>query len=293
MSAETLAPAKINLFLHVGPPQADGFHPICSWMTFADLGDRVSCYEADALEVKLSGPFAGALRGESDNLVLRAARALLARTRGPQLPFGIMLEKALPVAAGLGGGSSDAGAVLRLLNTALRVNLGEDELEAVAAGLGADGAACLWARPVIAEGRGEKLSPAPRTPSLDVVLVNPGVPVPTGQVYARLDARKGWGPAERPSLPEALESAAEVAGLLSLLRNDLEAAAVEIAPEVGDALDFLRAEPETLLARMSGSGGTCFALCASDYEAETLAERLEALRPGWWVQRTRLGVPQL
>jgi len=293
MSAETLAPAKVNLFLHVGPPQPDGFHPICSWMVFADLGDRVSAYDADALEVKLTGPFARALAGETDNLVLRAARALLARVSGPQLPFGLMLEKVLPVAAGLGGGSSDAGAVLRLLRQALAVELSDAELEAVAAGLGADGAACLWARPVIAEGRGERLSPAPQIPPLDAVLVHPAVPVHTGRVYARLDELKGWGEVERPPLPEALESAAEVAGLLSLMRNDLEPAAIDVAPEVGDALDFLRGEPETLLARVSGSGGACFALCASDYEAETLAERIEAVRPDWWVRRTRLGAPQL
>jgi 4-diphosphocytidyl-2-C-methyl-D-erythritol kinase len=293
MSAETLAPAKVNLFLHVGEPQPDGFHPICSWMTFAELGDRVSAYEADALEVRLSGPFATALAGEPDNLVLRAARALLANARKPTAPFGVMLEKALPVAAGLGGGSSDAGAVLRLLREVLKIDLGDQELEALAAGLGADGAACLWARPVIAEGRGERLSPAPRIPPLDAVLVHPAVPVHTGQVYARLDAMKGWGEAVRPPLPEVLESAAEVAGLLSLMRNDLEPAAIDVAPEVGDALDFLRGEPESLLARVSGSGGACFALCASDYEAESLAERIEALRPAWWVRRTRLGASQL
>lgn len=293
MSAETLAPAKINLFLHVGAPQADGFHPICSWMAFGDLGDRVSAYEADALEMKLAGPFAPALAGQPDNLVLRAVRALLAQARGPQRPFGIMLDKALPVAAGLGGGSSDAGAVLRLLRDLLQVDLGDAELEAIAAGLGSDGAACLWARPAIAEGRGEQLSPAPRIPPLDAVLVHPGVPVHTGQVYARLDAMKGWGDAERPPLPDAMDSAAEVAGLLSLMRNDLEPAAIDVAPEVGDALDILRGEPESLLARVSGSGGACFALCATDYEAESLAERIEALRPTWWVRRTRLGAPQL
>lgn len=293
MPSATLAPAKVNLFLHVDAPQPDGFHPICSWMTFAELGDRVSTYEADAPEMKVAGPFAAALAGETDNLVTRAVRALLSRVRRPQPPFGIMLEKALPVAAGLGGGSSDAGAVLRLLRERLNLRLDDEELEAVASSLGSDGAACLWARPVIAEGRGERLSPAPRVPVLDAVLVHPGVPVHTAEVYARLDAMKGWGSASRPQLPEALESAAEVAGLLSLLRNDLEAAAVATAPEVGDALEFLRGEPESLLARVSGSGGACFALCASDYEAESLAERIEAVRPGWWVRRTRLGAPQL
>jgi 4-diphosphocytidyl-2-C-methyl-D-erythritol kinase len=293
MSVQSLAPAKVNLFLHVGPPAADGFHPICSWLTFADFGDRVSAYEADVLEVKLSGAFARALAREPDNLVIKAARAMLAKAKGPQRPFGLMLEKALPVAAGLGGGSSDAGATLRLLREALDLELSDEALEEVAAGLGSDGAACLWGRPVIAEGRGERLSPAPAAPMLDAVLVNPMIALPTAKVYAALDARRGWGSVERPPLPDSFESAAEVAGFLGFTRNDLEAAAIEAEPAVADALSVLADEPESLVARMSGSGATCFALCGSDYEAETLAERIEALRPDWWIRRCRLGAPEL
>ena len=293
MSVQSLAPAKVNLFLHVGPPGPDGYHPICSWMTFADFGDRLTAYEADALEMKVSGDFAPALARERDNLVLRAARALLAKTKGPQRPFGLMLEKALPVAGGLGGGSSDAGATLRLLREALDLELSDAGLEEVAAALGADGPACLWGRPVIAEGRGERLSPAPTAPPLDAVLVNPLAAAPTAKVYARLDASRAWGCVERPDMPEAFESAAEVAGFLSLTRNDLEAAACEVAPAIGDVLATLRDEPESLTARMSGSGATCFALCASDLEAETLAERLETMRPKWWIRRCRLGAPEL
>jgi 4-diphosphocytidyl-2-C-methyl-D-erythritol kinase len=202
-----------------------------------------------------------------------------------------VLEKALPVASGLGGGSSDAGAAFRLLREALDLPVTDVRLEELAAGLGADGAACLWGRPVIAQGRGERLSPAPAMPVLDAVLVNPGVPVSTAEVYRRFDAERAFGDVAPPSAPEAFESAQEVAAWLSTLRNDLEAPAVATAPEVGTVLETLRSEPESLLARVSGSGGTCFALCAGDLEAESLAGRVAAMAPGWWVRRCRLGGP--
>lgn len=291
MADEALAPAKINLFLHVGAPGADGYHPLCSLMVFADLGDQLSLYPADAIEMRIVGPFAPALDGEGDNLVARAARALLARSRGPKAPVGLLLDKRLPVAAGLGGGSSDAGATLRLLREVLAPTLTDSELQEIAASLGADGAACLWGRPVVAEGRGERLSPAPGLPLIDAVLVNPGVSIATSLVYGRYDAAGAFGDVEAPPMPEAFESVAELAGWLAYTRNDLQAPAVEISPTIGDVLEFLSGEPETLIARMSGSGATCFALCASDYEAESLAERLQALRPAWWVRRCRLGGP--
>ena len=291
MAGDTLAPAKINLFLHVGAPGADGYHPVCSLMVFADAGDRVTLREGDALAVKVRGPFAGQLAGEGDNLVLRAARALLAKARGPQALSAFTLDKRLPVAAGLGGGSSDAGAALRLMREEMTPRLDDAELEAVAAGLGADGAACLWGRPVVAEGRGERLSPAPGLPILEAVLVNPGVSVSTPAVYGAFDAARAFGDVEPPPMPEAFESVEEVAGWLATTRNDLEAAAVALAPEIGDVLATLSDEPEALIARMSGSGATCFALCQSEVEAETLAERIMAMKPDWWVQRCRLGGP--
>lgn len=286
-----LAPAKVNLYLHVGAPGSDGYHPLCSLMAFADYGDRLSTYEADVLSLDIRGPFAAGLSANADNLVARAAAALIGEARRPLPPIGIMLEKRLPVASGLGGGSSDAGATLRLLSDEFRFSLGDERLEALAASLGADGAACLWGRPVIAQGRGERLSPAPRLPDLDIVLVNPGVPVSTPEVYRRFDAAGAFGGIEPPPAPEAFETAAELAGWLSVQRNDLEAAAIATAPEVGAVLETLANEPETLLARVSGSGGTCFALCGSDIEAESLAERLEAMVPSWWVKRCRLGGP--
>lgn len=291
MSPVAFAPAKINLFLHVGAPAADGYHPLCSLMAFADVGDRVVLHEADHLSVRVHGPFAGMLAGEGDNLVLRAARALLARARGPQPLVGLSLEKLLPVAAGLGGGSSDAGAALRLLRTALGVDLDDEGLEAIAAGLGADGAACLWGRPVLTQGRGELLSPAPMLPPLEAVLVNPRVGVSTPAVYGALDAIGAFGDVAPPPMPEAFESVEELAAWLGLMRNDLEAPAIGLAPEIGDVLATLADERETLIARMSGSGATCFAICASDIEANALAERIAALRPGWWTTRCRLGGP--
>lgn len=291
MPRVALAPAKLNLYLHVGAPAEDGYHPLCSFMAFADLGDLVSTFEAEALNLRLRGPFAGDLGEGDDNLVLRAARALIAEARRPVAPVGITLEKRLPVASGLGGGSSDAGAALRLLREVCSLPLDNDRLQAVAASLGADGAACLWGAPAIAQGRGERLSSAPGLPPLDIVLANPRVPVSTAEVYRRFDAAGRFSDVTPPTAPDAFEDATELAAWLAGQRNDLEASAIAVAPAVGAVLETLAGEPETLLARVSGSGGTCFALCAGDIEAEGLAERLEAMAPDWWVARCRLGGP--
>lgn len=287
---ERLAPAKVNLFLHVGPPAADGYHPICSLMVFADLGDRVSV-ELGEGRLSAGGPFAAGLGRESDNLIIRAVRAFVADLGRPMAELSFRLEKRLPIASGLGGGSSDAGAALRLVRDVFAPQVDDARLEAMAGGLGADGAACLWGRPVLAEGRGERLRPAPRLPVLHAVLVNPGVPVSTPEVYRRLDASGAFGDVTPPTMPDAFESPQELAGWLATLSNDLERPALETAPEIGSVLATLRGEPEVLLARVSGSGGTCFALCADHIAAETLAERLEAIAPHWWVERCRLGGP--
>lgn len=289
MRLSAFAPAKVNLFLHVGGPDAEGYHPISSLMVFADVGDRVMIQPADAPDFETSGPFGGAIPAGGDNLVVRAARAFHAKLGGPIPPYRLILEKHLPIAAGLGGGSSDAGAALRLLRDALAPNLSDDDLEPLAASLGADGAACLRATALMAEGRGEILSPAPALPELHAVLVNPGVPSPTGAVYRAYDAAVHPDGAERPFMPSDLESVEEVAAWLSVAtRNDLEAPAVALESRIGEVLDVLRDEPESLLVRMSGSGATCFALCAGDIEAEGLVDRLEAMRPDWWVRRCRL-----
>jgi 4-diphosphocytidyl-2-C-methyl-D-erythritol kinase len=289
--AEAFAPAKVNLFLHVGAPAADGYHPLCSLMVFADVGDRVRI-ELGEGSLVIGGPFARSLVGhEADNLMVRAVRAFVEELGRPMAELSMSLDKQLPIASGLGGGSSDAGALLRLIRDVFAPQIDDARLERVAGRLGADGAACLWGRPVLAEGYGERLSPAPKLPEIHAVLVNPGIAVSTPEVYRRLDAAQGFGDIAPPPMPEAFESVAELAGWLSLQRNDLEAPAVAAAGEIGAVLETLRAEPEVLLARVSGSGGTCFALCADDLAAESLAERIEALAPRWWVRRCRLGGP--
>jgi 4-diphosphocytidyl-2-C-methyl-D-erythritol kinase len=290
-TASRFAPAKVNLYLHVGGPGDDGFHPLSSLMVFADVGDRIALRPAQTLSLTIGGRFGEGLGAGEDNLVMRAARALIAQAGRPVEPFGIVLTKDLPLAAGLGGGSSDAGAALRLIRDTLVPEVDDARLEAIAMSLGSDGAACLWFRPVIAEGRGEVLTPAPSLPAIHAVLVNPLVPSPTGAVYRAYDDAGAPGGGERPRLPDAIESAEAVAAVMARCRNDLEAPAVQISPAIGDVLATLRGEPECLLARVSGSGASCFVLCAGDFEAESLTKRLERMRPGWWVRRCRLGGP--
>ena len=285
-----LAPAKVNLFLHVGAPAPDGYHPLCSLMAFADIGDQVSM-ELGEGRLTATGPFAKGLGRESDNLIIQAVRAFVAELGRPMSELAFALDKQLPVASGLGGGSSDAGAALRLIRDVFAPGFDDARLEAVAARLGADGAACLWGRPVLAQGRGERLSPAPGLPPMDAVLVNPGIGVSTPAVYRAFDAAGRFGDVAPPRLPDAFESVEEVAAWLSVMSNDLEVAAIEVEPEIGAVLATLRDEPEALLARVSGSGGTCFALCPDDMSAGALAERIEAMPPNWWVRRCRLGGP--
>ena len=288
MSA-AFAPAKINLYLHVGPADAEGYHPLSSWMVFADVGDRLTYEPSRDRVLAVEGPFASELAttGAADNLVMRAAARLLGE-KGPG--FRLTLHKTLPVASGLGGGSSDAGAAFRLLRQALACEVDDDELAAIAGSLGADGAACLWGRSVLAEGRGERLSPAPVAPMLDAVLVNPGVACPTGAVYRACDEGPGAS-SDRPVLPDRFETEREVAEALARCRNDLEAPAAGLRPEIAEALDLLRAQPGTLLARLSGSGATCFALADNAQGAERLAAAVAAAEPGWWVRTCRLGAP--
>jgi 4-diphosphocytidyl-2-C-methyl-D-erythritol kinase len=284
---QRFAPAKVNLFLHVGAPAPDGYHPVCSLMAFADVGDTVRLVP-DGEGLAVEGPFAAGLAGEGNNLVLRARDALLARA-GRTADFGIVLEKALPIAAGLGGGSSDAAAALRLIRDTLRLAVDDEGLRQIAGSLGADGPACLDATPVVGTGRGDVLAPAPPFPSLPAVLVNPGVASPTGPVYRAYDAAVAPEGANAPDWPEALGTPAQVAVLLTRCRNDLEAPAIALAPEIGECLEALYAHPEPLLARMSGSGATCFALCADTDAAATLAERLKAEHPHWWVRACVIG----
>ena len=286
---ERFAAAKVNLFLHVGPPAADGYHPVCSLMVFADVGDIVRVRDAPAMAFRLDGPFAGALEADPDNLVTRARDGLLAAAVAPR-PFELVLEKRLPIAAGLGGGSADAAAALVLLNQRLAgAGLGEERLAAIARTLGADVAACLGSRAVIGEGRGDEVRPAPPMPALDAVLVNPRAPSATGAVYRAFDALAPGAGADSPELPAAFASTAEVVALLDRTRNDLETAAIALQPAIAEVLAALATAPETLFSRMSGSGATCFALAAGPAAARSLAARLAAAHPGWWIQPCRFG----
>lgn len=280
------AAAKINLFLHVGPRAADGYHPIASLIVFADAGDRLTLQRGlpGARSLRITGPFADDLPDGDDNLVARARAALT-----PGDAFALLLDKQLPIAAGLGGGSADAAATLRLVNARLTAPLPGPRLAELARGLGADVAACLDGRPVLARGRGDQLAPAPPMPLLDAVLINPGVPCSTAEVYRRFDTSGAGPPADMPALPIALADVNAVAALLNLTRNDLEASAISLQPAIGVALDAARASPETLVARVTGSGATVFGLCANAVASARLAARLAAARPDWWVRACRLG----
>jgi len=278
VTTSAFAPAKLNLFLHVGPVRRDGFHPVCSLMAFADLGDRLSAAPAQAFGLQVVGPHAAGAPADEGNLVMRAARALFARA-GVEAPgLRLTLDKQLPVAAGLGGGSSDAAAAMKLLREQMALDIGDETLEEIAAALGSDVPVCLRGVSTLGEGRGEVLRPGPGLPPLHAVLLDPGVGSSTPAVYRAYDEMGAPGAADRPAMPAAFATVEEVAGLLERTRNDLEAPAVALEPRIGEALETLRGQPETLFARMSGSGSSCFAICADAAGAASLAVRLAGAR---------------
>lgn len=282
-----LAPAKVNLFLHVGPVDAEGYHPLVSLVAFADVGDEVQIRRAEQASLAVTGPFGAALAGEGDNLISRALRALEQVVGADMPPLTVILDKRLPVAAGLGGGSSDVGAALKAARELLALDLSDDALAEVAATTGADGAMCQHARSAWAEGRGEMLSFEPRLPLLHALLVNPGAPSPTGAVYHAYDGGL-TAHADRPAPPEDW-SAASVIDWLADQRNDLQAPAVALQPAIAEALQAVAALPEVRLTRMSGSGATVFGLFDSLAQAQAAGEALAQARPGWWIAPTTLG----
>jgi len=289
MNAQRLAPAKVNLFLHVGPVGADGYHPLCSLVTFANVGDVVRLSPAEAIAFSIEGPFGAELAADADNLVVRARDLALADLAGAPPPFALTLDKRLPIAAGLGGGSSDAAATLALIREALdwRPSGGEAGLARLGGQLGADVPMCLAGKPALAEGRGDVLRPAPAFPDLDAVLVNPLRPSPTGAVYRAYDEMGAPGGADAPAWPASLPTAAAVADFLTTCRNDLEPPAARLQPAIAEVLAALRERPETLFARMSGSGATCFGLCEDAAAAARLAAAIAAGHPGWWARPCR------
>jgi 4-diphosphocytidyl-2-C-methyl-D-erythritol kinase len=263
------APAKVNLYLHVTAKREDGYHLLDSLAVFPAMGDNVRVEDAAELSLDISGPFGAVLQAEPDNLLLRAAR-LLAPGRGAALH----LEKNLPVASGIGGGSADAAAALRALNQLW--GLEDIALPPLALQLGADVPVCLASRPARMQGIGEILAPVPRLPEFGMVLVNPGVAVSTPAVFK---ARQG-GFTPPANLPEAWVSVDAMVADLLCCTNDLQTAAIGSQPVIGEVLDVLAALPGAKLTRMSGSGATCFALFATPAEAAAAAAAIA--HPGWW-----------
>ena len=277
------APAKLNLYLHVTGRRADGYHELDSLVTFTALADTLEIASADALSLAVSGPFAEAL-GTGDNLATRAAAALAERL-GRRASVRIVLQKRIPVAAGLGGGSADAAAVLRGLARLWGLGAAHvSDLQDVALGLGADVPVCLDSRAAYMAGIGEMLSAPPPLPACGVLLVNPGVPVPTGAIFA---ARQGPFSATN-RFRETPADASALTALLRSRRNDLEPPARAQVPEIGRVLDWLSAMPGCLLARMSGSGATCFGLFADEATATHAARAIARENSDWWVQATHL-----
>jgi 4-diphosphocytidyl-2-C-methyl-D-erythritol kinase len=281
------APAKVNLTLRVLARRADGYHELESLVVFAAFGDRLSFSRGDDLALTVRGPSAAAAGEGGDNLVHKAARALAARC--PGLVLGAFdLDKRLPVAAGLGGGSSDAAAALRLLAKANGISRDDADLYAAARATGADVPVCLDPRPRFMQGIGEKLSGPLRLPPTPAVLVNPGVWLATKDVFARWNAAGSAAPLDVEAVMRVM-SHADLLQFLAAEPNDLEAAAIALAPPIASVLAGLRAQPGCELARMSGSGATCFGLFASAPAATAAVTEIGDKHPGWWLRACVLG----
>lgn len=282
------APAKINLYLHIGPLRPDGLHDLASLFVFAKDGDEIRAEKSSKLSLDIAGPYANALAGAAveDNLVWRAATGLQDYA-GVKTGAAITLEKRLPVAAGVGGGSADAAAALRALVRLWHIDISDAALAGLAFSLGADVPACLARAPVNVSGAGEKLKPGPSLPPLWCCLVNPRVSMPTGPVFRGFDDAN---PA--PSHPVAINLPAAgyeaLTGALKRTRNDLEPYACSRAPVIRDVLSTLADAPGALIARMSGSGATCFALFSSGTAAKRA--RNKAQGRGWWAMASPLHV---
>jgi len=271
------APAKINLYLHIVGRRADGYHLISSLVVFVGIGDDIAVTDGRGPSLAVDGPFARALPDSGTNLAMRATRGLAAALGRPD-NVAMRLTKRLPVASGIGGGSADAAAALRALMRLWRADPGNETLARLALSLGADLPVCLVGRPSLVSGIGEIVEPAPVLPQAWLTLVNPGVAVETRAVFsARTGAFSTPAPLrEPPRDPSALAEA------LRARANDLAAPAIRLAPVIAEALAALESAPGCLLARMSGSGATCFGLFAAPEPAEAAARSIAAARPGWW-----------
>lgn len=284
-----LAPAKVNLALHVTRRREDGYHDLESLVVFADVADELAASPAASDSLTIGGPFAKALGQGETNLVSRAVAAF--RARWPDaVPTGLALHltKNLPVAAGIGGGSADAAAALRLMTGLSGRPIVRTELADLAAGLGADVPACLVSTPLVARGVGEVLAPLPEFPALHIVLVNPMIPLATADVFRRLRAHDNY---PLPELPSPLTRPAQLGLWLAETRNDLQPPAVKLVPVIGDIVAQLAETQGCMLARMSGSGATVFGLFGSSGQAHQAAQVMRADNPDHWVAAAPLIVP--
>ncbi|MDH6259860.1 4-(cytidine 5'-diphospho)-2-C-methyl-D-erythritol kinase [Bradyrhizobium sp. BR13661] len=279
--------AKVNLSLRVIGRRADGYHDLESVVAFADCADRLTLEPGGELRLATTGPLAAACGEMSDNLVFKAAKLLGEAV--PNLKLGAFaLDKVLPVAAGIGGGSADAAAALRLLARLNNLSLDDPRLQKVALATGADVPVCLLSHACDMTGVGEQLLPL-ALPSMPCVMVNPRVPVATKDVFQALGLRNGellvgaTDVLEAPAWPEAGGSIADWVEVLETVANDLEAPAMRIEPVIGDVLRALRSSAGVRLARMSGSGATCFAIYGAATDAHAAAEKIRKDHPGWWV----------
>ncbi|MEO6395654.1 MAG: 4-(cytidine 5'-diphospho)-2-C-methyl-D-erythritol kinase [Devosia sp.] len=283
------APAKINLALHVSGRRVDGYHNLESLVAFAALGDELEARAAPADTLTVTGPFAKALGNGEANLVSRALAAFRARWPGAvDGGLALTLHKNLPVAAGLGGGSADAAAVLRLLAELSSVPIDARDLAALALELGADVPACLLSRPCEIRGVGEIVTPLARFPACHVVLVNPLIPVVTAEVFRKLVNRDNPG---LPEIGDPLTRPAQLGLWLTQTRNDLESTAIAMVPAIGELIAALAAVDGCILARMSGSGATVFGLFGSSARAHQAAHDLRERFPGYWVAAAPLISP--
>jgi 4-diphosphocytidyl-2-C-methyl-D-erythritol kinase len=273
------APAKVNLTLHICAKRADGYHLLDSLVVFAGCGDLITVAPAEEISLTLTGPFSAALQAEADNLVLRAAR-LLAATHQITRGAAITLEKNLPVASGIGGGSADAAATLRACGQLWNVDPHAISDADIAAKLGADVPVCLAGKPAFMSGIGERIAPAPKLPDTWMVLVNPSVPLSTKTVFGALGGR--FHPPMNRTDFAGLENALALAQVLKTYGNSLMAPAREQLGVIGAVLALIETTPGCLLARLSGSGPTCFGLYASASDANAAAEHIKTVQPGWW-----------
>ncbi|HBM90815.1 MAG TPA: 4-(cytidine 5'-diphospho)-2-C-methyl-D-erythritol kinase [Rhodospirillaceae bacterium] len=282
----TKALAKINLYLHVTGRRSDGYHLLDSLVAFADVGDSLTLEPARAFSFSLDGPMAGSLKGEGDdnNLVVRAAQKL-STALGRSLSFKLSLIKNLPVASGIGGGSSDAAAALRLMASHWKLAPDAPLLYQVARSLGQDVSCCLASESCVFQGIGDEMTHAPSLPYTDIVLVNPSVAVPTPEVFKM---RKGSFSLPAEPWEKVPQTACELADLLGACRNDLAQPACQISPVIDDVLAALMEQEGVLLSRMSGSGATCFAFFADRGAAKRAAASLYQQHPDWWVVPTHI-----